>query len=76
MSVRPIRRSKPAWQCEVDGCNKEQYTIGLCRGCYSYEYRWTVQKTPAERREHQKKLELYRARLDRVSAATRPRRIK
>ncbi len=69
-------RSKPAWQCETEGCDNEAYCLDLCSACYSYMYNWTRKKTPAQRRARVKKLELFETRMEAIAASARPRRVK
>jgi len=58
---------KPSMTCEVDGCDREATICGLCGPCYQAEYYWQ-KKGIAERRKRRKNLEIFSARMERLTA--------
>jgi len=70
----PRTKPKPATTCEVEGCEREAVTCGLCSPCYQAEWKWQ-QRSIADRRERRRNLEIYHARLERLTAP-RLRRVK
>ena len=56
-------------QCEVPGCDRPVYTAGLCSPCYAAEFYWQ-KKGIAERRKRRKNLEIFSARMERLTTPT------
>ena len=61
------RNPQPSWECEVEGCEREAVSVGLCSPCYAAEFYWQ-KKGIAHRRKRRKDLEIFSARMERMTA--------
>lgn len=68
--------TRQSGKCTTEGCDEVAVTTGLCAACYQFEFYWTRKKNPAQRRQRQKNLAKYQTRLDAITMASKPRRVK
>ena len=55
-------------RCEIEGCEDEAVTIGLCHNCYQYLARWKG-RTLKKIMKRQKRIRLWENRLEVVGGA-------
>lgn len=65
--ARTNHRHAPDQRCSVPFCGRPAVVIDLCRLCYQAEFRWS-KRTPAERANHVRQLNKFKARMERLRA--------